>query len=120
MQNSPYMDKLPYQLRRLLPNTSGVYYVYKDYDLLYVGSSSNIRKRFMKGHNYQNKFIEAGANLISCVVCENYAELELQEILRLKPKMNRYGSHWFKRYTPHSIFEGSWWRQLELPYNLYV
>lgn len=110
------MDSITYRYRRLLPPSAGLYYVYAGSELLYIGATSNLQQRFTKKHHHQDLFYECGVTHIGYVLTPDYIALEPMEILRLKPRLNRYLSHWFRRYRPHSIFEGDYWKQLELAF----
>lgn len=75
IDESPYCDFT--KIKTNIPSNSGIYFIYDDYDLLYVGKADNLSGRLMNhfhgetntrdiSHNFQRiKFIEINKELLS-------------------------------------------------------
>ena len=78
-----------YQTRKELPITCGVYVLYKDNQVIYVGVSKDIRKRF-SNHTIQDWDV-CKIKATTSFGAANVIEEKL--IQKLKPKYNSYLAH---------------------------
>lgn len=89
---SNYTDlKIKSTVAHGITEDSGVYiccYVtHKDVSVIYIGSSSNIRKRITNSAHPIHKYHGKGYNLFY-IECDEYLELEKELIIEFKPKYN--------------------------------
>lgn len=76
--------------RDALPSAMALYGVYAGSELLYIGMSQNIKRRFSH-HNKVQQFNQYNANLIKFTIfeeLENLANIEVELIVKFKPVLN--------------------------------
>jgi excinuclease UvrABC nuclease subunit len=105
------MQSIHYKDRKLLPNVSAVYAVKSEKEVLYVGSTWTLRKRFTS-HSQKFAFETYKANLIEWIEVsnENLVETERLWIRELKPTLNKTASRKTKKrehqHSNYFIFAG--------------
>jgi excinuclease UvrABC nuclease subunit len=97
--------------RMKIPLDSGVYAIYKDDDVVYVGQTTNLRHR-LSGHSWRFRAADgvgfSSGMYIKCKPCLGYLELERKLIGRLRPSWNKMAGltkprreTWWKRKGLH-------------------
>lgn len=75
--------------RRKLPETAGVYFVLtNDLQLLYIGSTIKLRRRWATAHHKEHKFEQAA--FIAWLSTDDYVTLELSLIAQFNPPLNGF------------------------------
>jgi len=67
--------------------SSGIYFLYMNDVIIYIGSAKNIYKR-VASHIYSNSFVFDGIKYLNCDISEMF-DLEKEFILRNKPVLNK-------------------------------
>lgn len=88
-----------YNQKKDLPICCGVYAIYKDENIIYVGVSNNIRKRFSKHEIKDWDYVK-----LKPAPTFGYAhDLEAKLIKKLKPKLNSQGADRTRLSTRHRL-----------------
>ena len=112
------LPALPYEYRDALPDTSGVYLVMAKDEVLYVGATKSINKRF-KAHENKHYFYKAGNPIIIWLECDAARRHQVEQglircfnpFLNLHHKTNPIGNRywnfqdWLSRF--HSMRNGT-------------
>ena len=86
------LPSLPLAERSQLPKCSGIYFVIKDGDILYVGRTANLYQRWLVHHIWQHLYGVSGELRVAWLECsdtELLPEVEKDIIVHFKPLLNK-------------------------------
>ena len=73
-----------------IPAAAGIYSVWADGKLLYIGTTAKLRKRII-GHNRRKEFIDLGANEVRFLIFSGWERIKMERWLIKKhnPPLNK-------------------------------
>jgi len=86
------LPSLPLGERKQLPKCSGIYFVIKDGDILYVGRTANLYQRWLAHHIWQHLYDVSGELRVAWLECSDTELLPAVEkamIAHFKPPLNK-------------------------------
>ena len=86
------LPSLPLGERKQLPKCSGIYFVIKDGDILYVGRTANLYQRWLAHHIWQHLYGVSGELRVAWLECsdnELLPKIENALIVHFKPLLNK-------------------------------
>ncbi|KAB8316123.1 hypothetical protein SD81_028490 [Tolypothrix campylonemoides VB511288] len=104
------LPSLPLAERSQLPKCSGIYFVIKDGDILYVGRTANLYQRWLAHHIWQHLYGVSGELRVAWLECSDTELLPAVEkamIVHFKPLLNKCSgaSQRLNAILPDNVYE---------------